>query len=124
MTGHAVGTTTDVNTYTYLAVADSVQGKTSGASNIDVITDFVHNVDKIDLSAATFGTLTFQSGVSTPTSIGAHTVFAVIAGGSTEVYVNNTTAAINTAATGQSTALMEIHLTGVNTFDNSDLIHT
>ena len=101
------------NIYKYLATTDSPPGTAS----FDIISDFIHGMDKIDFSAIA-GLTAVESATSAPPMIAAHTIEIVTAGGNTIIYANATSVAEAPAA-----ADMEVHLTGVTNLTSSDILH-
>ena len=90
----------------------------NASTNHDTITDFTHGQDKIDFSAlAGLGAGLASTGTA-PLTIDPHTLLAYVAAGSTTLYANTTdiTEAI-------ATADMEIHLIGVTTLADTDILH-
>ena len=102
------------DTFVYTATTDSQPG----AGNFDTITDFTHGSDKIDLSALAGLANALTTVVSAPANIAANSLVAYVSGGSTILYAN--TSAAPQAVAGAS---MEIHLTGVTTLSDADIMH-
>jgi Ca2+-binding RTX toxin-like protein len=100
------------DTFRFSDVADSQPG------NFDTITDFVHGIDKIDLSLIA-GLTQVQASAILPQTIAAHTIQIVATGGNTIVYANTTSNSQTIAA-----ADMEIHLTGLTNLSASDIWHS
>ena len=88
MSGHAAGAVdpTDTNTYIYNVTTDS----RADPGNFDTITDFVHGLDEMDLSAIA-GFTSVVSTTSVPATIAAHVIELVAAGGNTVLYSNTLT---------------------------------
>jgi hypothetical protein len=99
--------------FVYLSIADS------NSNQFDTITDFSSGSDKINL--AVFGALAFLHLTSTSTPVPPHTIAWIYNSASNEtiLYVNPTDVALNIG----SSALLEIHLQGVVSVNESDFIY-
>ena len=106
------------DTFVFKAITDSQPG----AGHFDTITDFTHNSDHFDFSAisglnSNNQSISFNSLISTPTTIAPHTIDIVTSGGNTIVYANASGSTQNIAS-----ADMEIHLTSITTLSQNDFI--
>ena len=100
------------DTFRYTAVSQSAP------SAYDTITDFTAGQDKIDFSVlAGLGNSLASTGTA-PSTIDPHTLLAYVAEGNTILYANTTSSSQTTA-----NANMEIHLTGVTSLSDSDILH-
>ncbi|MFZ1949737.1 MAG: M10 family metallopeptidase C-terminal domain-containing protein, partial [Pseudolabrys sp.] len=101
------------DTFVFKSIADSPPGP----GQFDVITDFTHNADHIDLSAIA-GATNVQGQVGAASTVAANSIswFVDNAHNQTILYVNTTAAANHVD--------MEIHLTGTNiNLAGSDILH-
>ena len=101
------------DTFVFKSITDSPPG----AGNFDVITDFTHNADHIDLSAIAGATIV-QGQVGAANTVAANSIswFVDNAHNQTILYVNTTATANHVD--------MEIHLTGTNiNLAGSDILH-
>jgi VCBS repeat-containing protein len=113
MTAAGVWTYTLDDAFVHLAVAKS------NLTQFDTSADFASGSDKIDLAA--LGALAFLHLTSTSTSVPPHTIAWIYNSASSEtiVYVNPTDGPLNIG----DSALLEIHLQGVVSVQESDFIY-